>query len=120
MENPLVDLLVEVFTNQIWQKCQTFTLQQSHLLRRQHKRIFRSFLTQCLRHSRTRTGNLGKHFVTWSEWVKHFYPKNVYELKKTLLGELGAVQIPYKNEQKMFEGLLFFDFESTSVKGKSS
>ena len=43
-ENSLVTRLVEVLKKR--QKCQAFTLQQSHLLRQQHKRVVQSFPMQ--------------------------------------------------------------------------
>ena len=39
-----------------------------------------------------KTGNPERHLVTCSDRVKHIYPKNVYELKETLLEKLDVVQ----------------------------
>ena len=57
--------------------------------------------------------------VTCSARVKHFYPKNVYELRETLFEQLVAFKIPYKNKQKLFKNLAIFDFESICVKEDS-
>ena len=51
----------------------------------------------------SKTGNLERHLVTCSERVKHVYPKNVYELRKTLFEKLDAFNIPNRNEQKLFK-----------------
>ena len=66
-----------------------------------------------------KTGNLERHLVTCSARVKHIYPKNVYELRKTLFEKLDAFKIPYKIEQKLFKKLAIFDFESICVKEDS-
>ena len=65
------------------------------------------------------TGNLERHLVTFSDRVKHIYPKNVYELRETLFEKLDAFNIPYKKEQKLFKTLSIFDFESLCVKEES-
>ena len=67
----------------------------------------------------SKTGNLKRHLVTFSDRVKHIYPKNVYELRETLFEKLDAFNIPYKNEQKLFKNLAIFDFESICVKEES-
>ena len=43
----------------------------------------------------SKTGNLERPLVTCSDRVKHFYPKNVYELRETLFEKLGVFNIPY-------------------------
>ena len=67
----------------------------------------------------SKTGNLERHLVTFSDRLKHIYPKNVYELRKTLFEMLHAFNIPCRNEQKLFKNLAFFDFESICVKENS-
>ena len=67
----------------------------------------------------SKTGNLERHLVTFSDRVKHIYPKNVYELRETLFEKLDSFNIPYKNEQKLFKNLAIFDFESICVKEDS-
>ena len=62
------------------------------------------------------TGNLKRHLVTCSNRAKHIYPKNVYELRETLLEKLDAFEIPYRNEQKVFKNMAVFDFEFICVK----
>ena len=64
----------------------------------------------------SKTGNLERYLVTCSDRVKHIYPKNVYKLRETLFEKLDAFNIPYKNEQKLFENLAIFDFEYICVK----
>ena len=67
----------------------------------------------------SKTGNLERHLVTCSHRVKHFYLKNVYELRETLFEKLDAFNIPYGSEQKTFKNLAIFDFESICVKEES-
>ena len=43
--------------------------------------------------------------ITYSERVKHIYPENVYQLRKTLLEKLDSFIIPYKEDQKLFKNL---------------
>ena len=38
-----------------------------------------------------KTGNLERHLVRCSERVKHIYPKNVYQLRKTLISMTRSV-----------------------------
>ena len=64
----------------------------------------------------SKTGNLERHLITCSERVKHIYPKNVYQLRKTLFEKLDSFNIPYRVDQKLFKNLAVFDFESICVK----
>ena len=57
---------------------------------------------QYLRHIIFESGNLWRHLITCSESVKQIYPKNVYELKKTLFDKMHAFERPYKKEKKFF------------------
>ena len=54
--------------------------------------------------------------ITCSERVKHIYPKNVYQLRETLFEKLDCFNIPYREDQKLFENLAVFNFESVCVK----
>ena len=67
----------------------------------------------------SKKGNLERHLVTCSDRIKHIYPKNVYELRKTLFEKLDAFNILYINEQKLFKKLAIFNFESICVKEES-
>ena len=58
-------------------------------------------------------GNLERHLVRCSERLKHIYPKNVYQLRKTLFDKLDSFGIQYIDEQNLFTNLAIFDFEST-------
>ena len=62
-----------------------------------------------------RTFNLEQHLTTWSERVKNVYPKNVYQIRETLFDKLDSFGIKYTSEQKLFENLAIFDFESICV-----
>ena len=67
----------------------------------------------------SKAGNLEQHLVTCSDRVKNIYPKNFFELRETLFEKLDALNIPYRNEQKLFKNLAIFDFESICVKANS-
>ena len=54
--------------------------------------------------------------VSCSERVKHLYPKNVYQLRETLFDKLDTdTQIQYTDDQKLFNNLAVFDFESICI-----
>ena len=59
-----------------------------------------------------KTGNLEPYLVRCSERVKYIYPKNVYQLRKTLFDKLDSFDIQYTDDQKLFTNLAVFDFES--------
>ena len=67
----------------------------------------------------SKTGNLERHLVTYSDRVKYFYPKIVYQLRGTLFEKLDAFNHPYRKEQKLFKNLAIFDFESICVRKDS-
>ena len=47
--------------------------------------------------------------------MKHFYPKNVYKLQETLFEKLEGFSLPVSEDNKFFENMAIFDFESISV-----
>ena len=53
-----------------------------------------------------------RHLITCSERVKHIYPKNAYQLRDTLFETLDSFNIPYRENQKLFNNLAVFDSES--------
>ena len=53
--------------------------------------------------------------VRCSERVKHIYPKNVYQLRETLFDKLDSSDIQYIDDQKLFNNLAVFDFESICI-----
>ena len=59
-----------------------------------------------------KTGNMERHLVRCSERVKHLYPKIVYQLRETLFDKLDSFDIQYTDDQKLFNILAVFDFES--------
>ena len=106
--------------SKVWKKCQGFTLQQSHLLRQQHQRIVQNLPVYYVWRIFPKIGNLEWHLNTCSDRVKHIYPKNFYELRERLFEKLYAFNIPYRTEQKLFQNLAKFDFESFCVKEANS
>ena len=66
-----------------------------------------------------KTGNLERHLVICIERVKHIYPKNVYQLRETLFDKLDSFDIQYTDDQKLFNNLVVFDFESVYRKENS-
>ena len=67
----------------------------------------------------SKTEKLERHLVTYSDRVKHIYPKNVYDLRESLFEKLDAFNIPYRNEQKLLKNLAIFDFQFNCVKENS-
>ena len=55
-----------------------------------------------------------------SERVKHMYPKNVYQLRETLLDQRDSSDIQYTDDQKLFINLAVFDFESNCIAEKKT
>ena len=58
---------------------------------------------------------LDKHLLRCKDRVKHFYPKNVYELRETLFEKLEGFNLPVSEDNKLFNNLAVFDFESICV-----
>ena len=66
-----------------------------------------------------RTFNLERHLTTCSERVRNIYPRNVYQIQKTLFDKLDSFGIKYTSQQKLFRNLEIFDFESICVQDES-
>ena len=64
--------------------------------------------------------NLERHLVRCSDRVKHIYPKNAYQLRQTLFDKLDSFDIQYTDDQKLFNNLAVFDFESICIKFKNT
>ena len=62
-----------------------------------------------------KTRNLERHLVRCTERVKHIYPNNVYQLRKTLFDKLDSLEIQYTDDQKIFTNLAVFEFESICI-----
>ena len=62
-----------------------------------------------------RTFNLERHLTTCNERVKNVYPRNVFQIRETLFDKLDSFGINYTSEQKLFNNLTIFDFESICV-----
>ena len=58
---------------------------------------------------------LNKHLLRCKDRVKHIYPKNVYELRETLFEKLEGLSLPVSEDNKLFNNLAIFDFESICV-----
>ena len=62
-----------------------------------------------------KTGNLERHLVRCNERVKHNLPKYVYQLQETLFDKNDSFDIQYTDDQKLFNNLVFLDFESICI-----
>ena len=62
-----------------------------------------------------KTFDLERHLTTCSERVKNVYPRNVYQIRKTLFDKLDSFGMEYMSEQELFKNLSIFDFESICV-----
>ena len=47
--------------------------------------------------------------------MKHIYPKKAYQLRETLFDKLDLFNNQYTDDQKLFNNLGVFDFESISI-----
>ena len=63
--------------------------------------------------------NLERHLTSCGERVKNVYPRNVYQIRETLLCELDSFGIKYTSEQKLCKNLAVFDNESICVQGET-
>ena len=43
--------------------------------------------------------------------IKQVFPKNVYQLREILFDKLDSFNIPYSDDQKLFQNIATFDFE---------
>ena len=50
------------------------------------------------------------------ERVNYIYPKNIYQLRKTVFEKLDSFNVLYRKDQKLFKNFAVFDFESICVK----
>ena len=62
-----------------------------------------------------KAGNLESYLTTCKDGAKHIFPKNVNQLRETLFDKLDSFGIPYTSNQKLFNKLIFFDFELLCV-----
>ena len=60
-------------------------------------------------------GSLERHLVRCSERVKHKSPKNVYQFRETLFDKLDSFKAQYADDQKFFNDLAVFHFESICI-----
>ena len=81
--------------------------------------VFQSFRCPNCDNFFNRTFNLERHLTTCSERVKNIYPRNVYQIRETLYDKLDSFGITYTSEQKLFQNLAKFDFESICVQEKT-
>ena len=66
-----------------------------------------------------RTSNLQQRLTSCSEWVKHVYRKNVYQMQETLFDKLNSFGIEYTKFQALIEKIAPFELESIFVQEKS-
>ena len=62
-----------------------------------------------------KSDNFNKHLLRCKDRVKHIYPKNVYELCETLFEKLEGFSLPVSEDNKLFNNLAIFDFDSICV-----
>ena len=77
--------------------------------------LFKAFRCSTCDRYFQKPGNLERHLLRCSERVKHIYPKNVYHLRETLFDKLDSFDIQYTDDQKLFNNLAVFDFESICI-----
>ena len=60
-------------------------------------------------------GHFNRHIKSCKNRAQHIYPKNVYTLLETLFDKLDRFGISYNDDQKLFQNLAIFEFESVCV-----
>ena len=63
----------------------------------------------------SKTFSLEQHSTNCSERIKNVYPRNVYQIRETLIDKMNSFGIKYTSEQKLFKKLAVLDFELTCV-----
>ena len=58
---------------------------------------------------------LNKYLLRCKDRVKHIYPEKIYELRETLFENLEGFSLPVSEDNKLFNNLAIFDFESICV-----
>ena len=58
---------------------------------------------------------LERNLTTRSERVKNVYPRNVYQIRETLIRKVESFGIKYTSDQKRFKKLTVFNFDSICV-----
>ena len=66
-----------------------------------------------------RTFNLERRLTKCSERVENVYPRNVNQIRKTLIDKLYSFSINFTSEQKLFKNLAIFDIDSICVPGET-
>ena len=59
-----------------------------------------------------RANHLERNLTTCTERFNHVFPKNVFQLRKTIFDKLDSFNIPYPDDQKFFKNMGIFYFES--------
>ena len=67
----------------------------------------------------SRAFNLERQLTACSERVKNVFPRNVYQIQKTLFDKLDSFSVKCTSEHKLFKNLAKFDFESICVQEKT-
>ena len=62
-----------------------------------------------------RAPHLERYLTVCKERVKHVFQKNVYQLRETVLDKFDSSGIHFSNDQKLFENLIIFNFETLCV-----
>ena len=62
-----------------------------------------------------KSDHFNQHLLRCKDRVRHIYSKNVYELRKTLFEKLEGINLPVSVDNKLFNNLATFDFESICV-----
>ena len=62
-----------------------------------------------------KSDHFDQHLLRCKDRVRHIYTKNVYELRKTLFEKLDEYNLPVSEDNKLFNNLVIFDFESICV-----
>ena len=101
---------------QIFETTVKFLLNSSHICYVNNMNsFFKSFRGSTFDTTFSKSGNLERHLITCSERVKHIQPTNFYQSRKTLFDKLDSLNIPDKEDPKLFKSLAVFDCKSVCI-----
>ena len=83
------------------------------------KKLFKAYRCPSCDTFFNRTPKLERHLTTCTDIVTHVYLKNVFRLRETLFDKLDLVGIVCLNNQKLFNNMAVFEFQSICVEDET-
>ena len=90
-----------------WKGRETFTLQQSHLLRQRHELLVQIFSLQHMWHNLFKDWKFGATFDYMQRASHAYLPKECIPIERNPSEKLNSFKIPITEDQKLFKKLIF-------------